>query len=186
MIVTVQNNGNTKGFKTLALYNFVAALIVWFVIRKFTNGYIPEKYCFVCTTVLIGLTILLYIIGIVNGYLRGRSMSIGEAKKYLIAFAEQYDTSINTDIANCVTAIRTLQYANLLHIESEDTKRIGTVHTDCDITNNYTVIGTTEQNNGINQKEVTIIEKTNDEENIGNSVAMRKNRKTIQATRKSK
>ena len=152
MVYTVNKETKARGLRLISIYLFLIALVMWFPLRKLLCVWLPDKVFFVATLIICGIGLCTLVSSIIVHILRARSMSVIEAKRYLVAFAHQYDTSVNTDIANAVSAILVLEQAGVLKHMPTDNKRYGVVSVDTDNTNTSVTNKTAISDNVISRK----------------------------------
>lgn len=139
MVYTVNKETRSRGLRLIGISVLMSSLVVWFPLRRLLSTVINDKYFFIVSASLGVIGVLILIVSLAAHILRARSMSVHEAKRYLVAFAHQYDTSINTDIANAVNAILVLERAGLFKRSEQESKRYGTVNADIEKADTDTV-----------------------------------------------
>lgn len=122
-----KNSWASMGWKCL-----LAGFLQWFIVGYYR--WYPMRFVNLTSIVLAVCGIILLLIGFIAKMKRMRGMSLKEAKKYLKAFAKQYDACFNADIQELLTAICVMDKAGLLKVEQKDSTKKGTVVVDEDFT----------------------------------------------------
>lgn len=115
-----------NGYTSLGMKSIIAGVLEYLIVSYYR--WFPMKYVYITTLVLIVVGLSLMLVGVIKRYLRTKEMTIGDAKKYLKAFAKQYERSEDTDIQNLITAILIIQKAGILENKATDKVKIGTIN----------------------------------------------------------
>lgn len=105
----------------------IAGIVEWAIVGRFR--WYPMYIVNTIAVVLITAGILLCIITLIARIIRIKraKLNVYNAKKYLLAFAQQYRDTHDADVANAVNAILVLRKAGILNATMEDKKLSGTV-----------------------------------------------------------
>lgn len=131
----------------------VAGVVEWAVVGRFR--WYPMYIVNTIAIVLITAGVLLCLITLIARIIRTKraELNVYNAKKYLLAFAQQYRDTRDADVANAVNAILVLRKAGILNTTAEDKKLCGTVIVDDEQHN------VTEQTTDVEQNTAKVVNK---------------------------